>query len=64
MKRLVGLLVTLVVIVAVAVVADRVAVGAAERGAVKAFDQQADDVSGAQLASRGSRSSRSSCAAS
>ncbi|WP_353706764.1 DUF2993 domain-containing protein [Cellulosimicrobium sp. ES-005] len=49
MKRLVGLIVTLVVIVAVAVVADRVAVRAAERGAVTAFEDQADDVTGAQL---------------
>jgi hypothetical protein len=46
MRRLVGLLVTLVALVAVAVVADRVAVGAAERGAVTAFEQQADHVTG------------------
>jgi hypothetical protein len=49
MKRLVGLLVTLVVLVVVAVVADRVAVRSAESGAVTAFEQQADDVTGAQL---------------
>jgi len=49
MRRLVGLLVTLVALVAVAVVADRVAVGAAARGAVTAFEQQADDVTGAQI---------------
>lgn len=49
MKRLVGWLVALVALVVLAVVADRVTVRAAENGAVKAFEQQADDVSGAQL---------------
>ncbi|MFC8922069.1 DUF2993 domain-containing protein [Cellulosimicrobium sp. NPDC057127] len=49
MKRLVGWLVAVVALVVVAVVADRVTVRAAENGAVKAFEQQADDVSGAQI---------------
>lgn len=49
MKRLVGLLVTLVVLVAIAVVVDRVAVRSAERGAVTAFEQEADDVAGARV---------------
>ncbi len=49
MKRLVGLLVTLVVLVVVAVVVDRVAVRSAEQGAVRAFEQQADDVTGAEI---------------
>jgi hypothetical protein len=49
MKRLVGLLVTLVVLVVVAVVVDRVAVRSAEGGAVRAFEEQADDVTGAEI---------------
>ncbi|WP_069385709.1 LmeA family phospholipid-binding protein [Cellulosimicrobium cellulans] len=53
MKRLVGWLVALVALVAVAVVADRVTVRAAENGAVTAFQEQADDVSGARLDIRG-----------
>jgi len=49
MKRLVGWVVALVVLVVVAVVVDRVAVRAAENGAVTAFEQEADDVQGAQI---------------
>jgi hypothetical protein len=53
MKRLVGWLVAVVALVVVAVVADRVTVRAAENGAVTAFEQQADDVTGAQIDIRG-----------
>ncbi|MBD8078538.1 DUF2993 domain-containing protein [Cellulosimicrobium arenosum] len=49
MKRLVGWLVVVVVIVGGAVVADRVVVGVVERNAVSTFEQEADDVSGAQV---------------
>ncbi|WP_454042514.1 LmeA family phospholipid-binding protein [Cellulosimicrobium sp. Marseille-Q8652] len=49
MKRLVGVLVVLVVLVGVAVVVDRVALRSAESGAVTAFEQEADDVTGAQI---------------
>lgn len=50
MKRLVGwVVVVLVVLGGVAVVADRLAVRSAERGAVTAFEQEADDVTGAQI---------------
>jgi hypothetical protein len=53
MKRLVGWLVALVALVVVVVVADRVTARAAENGAVTAFEQQADDVTGAQVDIRG-----------
>ncbi|OLT49035.1 DUF2993 domain-containing protein [Cellulosimicrobium sp. CUA-896] len=53
MKRLVGWVVAVVALVVVAVVADRVTVRAAENGAVTAFEQQADDVAGAQIDIRG-----------
>lgn len=49
MKRAVGWVVALVVLAGVAVVGDRVAVGMAEDAAVTAFQQQADDVTGAEL---------------
>jgi hypothetical protein len=49
MKRLLGWVGALVALVLLAVVADRVAVRAAENGAVQAFEQQADDVAGARL---------------
>lgn len=49
MRRAVGWLVTLVVLLALAVVADRIAVRVAERAAVDAFEQGADDVAGATL---------------
>ncbi|MCB7135982.1 LmeA family phospholipid-binding protein [Cellulosimicrobium marinum] len=49
MKRLVGVLVVLVLLVGAAVVADRVAVRSAERGAVTAFEEEAQDVSGATV---------------